>query len=83
MSFVRLNIRWSAQIACYGADAPPIPSRGGVYEILFHDDTGVERMYVGQTEDLRRASRSWRAWRTCTCTTAATKSSAPRWPACS
>lgn len=55
MSFPIVNIRWSSPIPCDGADASPIPARGGVYEILLSDDAGVERMYVGQCEDLRRA----------------------------
>jgi hypothetical protein len=50
-----LTVRWSTPIQCRGADASPIPARGGVYEILCEDDGGLERMYVGQCEDLRRA----------------------------
>lgn len=50
-----IQIRWSAAIPCRGADASPIPGRGGVYELLMNDATGSERMYVGETDDLRRA----------------------------
>jgi len=49
-----IHIRWSAPIPMEGADASPIPPRGGVYEIMVEDDTGVERIYAGETGDLRR-----------------------------
>lgn len=55
MDLPQINVRWSSAIPMDGADASPLPNRGGVYEILFHDTTGVDRMYVGETEDLRRA----------------------------
>lgn len=55
MSYSAIQIRWSSAIPCRGADASPIPGRAGVYEILLNDATGTERMYVGETEDLRRA----------------------------
>ena len=49
-----INVRWSAPVGCQGADASPIPARGGVYELLWQTEDGVERMFVGETEDLRR-----------------------------
>jgi hypothetical protein len=51
----KVSVRWSAPIPYKGADASPIPSRGGVYELLYEDVGGVERMFVGHTQDLRRA----------------------------
>lgn len=54
MDFASVNITWSAPIPTAGADASPIPSRGGVYEILYQDTGGVERLFVGHTADLRR-----------------------------
>ena len=55
MEFATVSVRWSAPIPTEGADASPIPRRGGVYEVLYQDHGGVERLYAGQTEDLRRA----------------------------
>ena len=54
MDFPSVSVRWSSPIPLEGADASPIPGRGGVYEILFQDEGGVERMFAGETEDLRR-----------------------------
>ena len=55
MNIPTIQVRWSAPIPMEGADASPIPVRGGVYELLVHDGTGVERLYSGATEDLRRS----------------------------
>ena len=54
MNLQTIQIRWSAPIPMKGADASPIPARGGVYELLFNDGSGVERLYSGESEDLRR-----------------------------
>ena len=55
MNLPVVNVRWSTPIPCDGADAAPIPARSGVYEILRRDESGVERMFIAQTADLRRA----------------------------
>ena len=55
MDFPSVSVRWSSPIPTEGADASPLPLRGGVYEILYQDVGGVERLYAGETEDLRRA----------------------------
>jgi hypothetical protein len=47
-----IQVRWSAPIPIKGADASPIPCRGGVYELMVEDETGVERIYAGETTDL-------------------------------
>ena len=54
MDYPTVSVRWSAPIPLGGADASPLPSRGGVYEILVQDEAGVERVFAGETEDLRR-----------------------------
>ena len=55
VDFATVTLRWSTPIPMDGADASPIPSRGGVYEILYQDVGGIERMFVGESEDLRGA----------------------------
>ena len=55
MDLPSVQMRWSAPIQFNGADASPLPPRGGVYEILYEGSGGVERLYAGQTDDLRRA----------------------------
>ena len=55
MDYPTVSVRWSAPIPLSGADASPLPGRGGVYEILIADGMGVERSFVGQCDDLRRA----------------------------
>ena len=55
MELAAVQVHWCMPIPYSGADASPIPVRGGVYEILYEESEGVERLYVGYTQDLRRA----------------------------
>lgn len=55
VDLINVQVRWSAPIPFSGADASPLPPRGGVYEVLYEELGGVERLYAGQTDDLRRA----------------------------
>jgi hypothetical protein len=54
MDMPTVKLRWSSPISFDGADASAIPNRGGVYEVLEDPGSGVERLWVGQTGDLRR-----------------------------
>ncbi len=55
LNYEKVHVRWSSPIPCQGADASPIPNRGGVYEMLFEEMEGVDRLFIGYSQDLRRA----------------------------
>ena len=59
-----IAVHWSKPAPYDGADASPIPERPGVYEILVEDDTGIDRVFMGETSDLRRAFIAHLAGRT-------------------
>ena len=50
-----ITVHWSKPSPYGGADASPIPKRGGVYEILVDDSRVLERVFLGETDELRRA----------------------------
>lgn len=58
MSVPVVRLRWSCAIACSAdsaSGAPLVPPRGGVFELLLASTAGIERAYVGQSDDLSRA----------------------------
>lgn len=50
-----ITVYWSRPAPYAGADASPIPERPGVYEILVEDERIMDRVFMGETSDLRRA----------------------------
>jgi hypothetical protein len=50
-----VSVRWSTVRPFSGADASGIPTRGGVFEVLRELDEDCERLYLGESPDLRRS----------------------------
>jgi hypothetical protein len=49
-----VTVRWSTPQTFSGVDASRIPARGGVFEILREDGGEYDRLFVGESLDLRR-----------------------------
>ena len=54
MNLPVVTIAWCKPIACVGLDASLIPPRAGIYEILDDSSPDAERVFMGESDDVRK-----------------------------
>jgi len=50
-----VTISWCKPITCGSLDPSLIPARAGIYEILWDTAGGRDRIFMGESEDIRRS----------------------------